>query len=45
MWWSHADAGTYRRWFAEAGLEIELEKFVPEGTTSGHTFLLATRER
>jgi ubiquinone/menaquinone biosynthesis C-methylase UbiE len=42
MWWSHADAETYRRWFANAGLTIELETFVHEGI-SGHTFLLATR--
>jgi SAM-dependent methyltransferase len=42
MWWSHADAGTYRRWFAEAGLRVELESFVPEGD-GGHTLLLATR--
>jgi ubiquinone/menaquinone biosynthesis C-methylase UbiE len=42
MWWSHADAETYRRWFAEAGLRVELESFVPEGA-GGHTLLLATR--
>jgi SAM-dependent methyltransferase len=42
MWWSHADAETYRRWLAEAGLHIELETFVPEGT-GGHAFVLAAR--
>jgi ubiquinone/menaquinone biosynthesis C-methylase UbiE len=42
MWWSHADAETYRRWLADAGLRLELEKFVPEGE-GGHTFVLATR--
>jgi ubiquinone/menaquinone biosynthesis C-methylase UbiE len=42
MWWSHADSGTYRRWIAEAGLAVELETFVREGT-GGHTFILATR--
>ncbi len=42
MWWSHADAGTYRRWFADAGLTVELEAFVPEGS-GGHTFLVATK--
>ena len=42
MWWSHADAETYRRWLADAGLRVELETFVPEGT-GGHTFVLATR--
>ena len=42
MWWSHADTDTYRRWLAEAGLQVELESFVPEGSV-GHTFMLATR--
>ncbi|HET8568416.1 MAG TPA: class I SAM-dependent methyltransferase [Candidatus Limnocylindria bacterium] len=42
MWWSHADAGTYRGWSAAAGLTVELETFVPEGA-GGHTFILATR--
>ena len=42
MWWSHADAETYRRWLADADLRIELETFVPEGA-GGHTFVLATR--
>lgn len=42
MWWSHADAETYRRWLTDVGLRIELETFVPEGT-GGHTFILATR--
>ncbi len=42
MWWSHADAETYRRWLAEAGLHVELETFIPEDT-GGHTFVLAAR--
>jgi 2-polyprenyl-3-methyl-5-hydroxy-6-metoxy-1,4-benzoquinol methylase len=42
MWWSHADAETYRRWIADAGLRLELERFIPEGA-GGHTFLLAVR--
>lgn len=41
MWWSHADIATYRRWLADAGLRVERETFVPEGT-GGHTFVLAT---
>ncbi len=44
MWWSHADAGTYRHWLADAGLTVELETFVPEGA-GGHTLILATREQ
>jgi ubiquinone/menaquinone biosynthesis C-methylase UbiE len=42
MWWSHTDAATYRRWLEDAGLRVELEKFVPDGE-GGHTFVLATR--
>ena len=42
MWWSHADAETYRRWAGDAGLRVELETFVPEGA-GGHTLLFATR--
>ncbi len=42
MWWSHADAATYRRWLADAGFRIEEERFVPEAK-SGHTLVLANR--
>ena len=42
MWWSHADADTYGRWIADAGLRVERERFVPEGA-GGHTLLLAVR--
>lgn len=42
MWWSHADAATYRRWLIEAGLTVETETFVPEGA-GGHTLFVATR--
>ena len=42
MWWDHADAQTYRLWFADAGLAIEQEHFVPEGQ-GGHQFLLASK--
>jgi 2-polyprenyl-3-methyl-5-hydroxy-6-metoxy-1,4-benzoquinol methylase len=31
MWWSHADAATYRAWLADASLVVEAEEFVPEG--------------
>jgi 2-polyprenyl-3-methyl-5-hydroxy-6-metoxy-1,4-benzoquinol methylase len=40
MWWSHADAATYRRWITRAGLRIESELFVPEGS-SGHQLFWA----
>jgi len=41
MWWDHADAQTYRRWFEDAGLVIDEERFVPEG--GGHRFVLASK--
>jgi SAM-dependent methyltransferase len=43
MWWSHPEAGTYRHWLTSAGLIIERDEFVPEGS-SGHQMLMALRE-
>jgi 2-polyprenyl-3-methyl-5-hydroxy-6-metoxy-1,4-benzoquinol methylase len=40
--WSHADALTYRRWLAEAGLEILEQEFVPEGD-GGHALFWGRR--
>lgn len=42
MWWDHADAATYRRWLADAGLVVEDERFVPEDK-GGHALLVASR--
>lgn len=42
MWWSHADAATYRRWIVEAGLRVESDEFVPEGS-GGHQLFWAER--
>jgi SAM-dependent methyltransferase len=42
MWWSHADAATYRDWITQAGLHIESEHFVPEADT-GHQLFWARR--
>lgn len=42
MWWSHADAATYRSWIVAAGLEVVAEEFVPEGE-SGHVLFWARR--
>lgn len=42
MWWSHADAATYRSWLREAGLLVTAEDFVPEGA-SGHALFWARR--
>lgn len=42
MWWSHADAGTYRAWIREAGLEVTSQRFVPEGD-GGHALFWARR--
>lgn len=42
MWWSHADAATYRAWIQATGLEITAEEFVPDGD-SGHALFWAQR--
>ncbi len=42
MWWSHADAATYRGWITDAGLTIEREDFLPEGD-GGHALFWARR--
>lgn len=44
MWWSHADAATYRDWITQAGLHIESDDFVPEAD-SGHQLFWARRPR
>ncbi|SCF20017.1 Methyltransferase domain-containing protein [Micromonospora saelicesensis] len=42
MWWSHADASSYRSWLRQAGLTIIAEDFVPEGS-SAHALFWAQR--
>ncbi|TWD82473.1 methyltransferase family protein [Kribbella amoyensis] len=42
MWWSHGDAATNRSWIRQAGLEIDREDFLPEGT-GGHALFWAHR--
>jgi SAM-dependent methyltransferase len=42
MWWSHADAATYRGWIERAGLEVTKQAFVPEGD-GGHALFWARR--
>jgi SAM-dependent methyltransferase len=42
MYWSHADASTYTRWFAEAGFIHLRRRFVPEGDR-GHALFLARK--
>ena len=42
MWWSHADAATYRTWLTQAGLEVTSQQFVPEGS-GGHAQFWARR--
>ena len=42
MWWSHADAASYRDWIGQAGLTVESEEFIAEGT-SGHALFWARR--
>jgi len=40
MWWSQANASTYRVWLQQAGLTITSEQFVPEGN-GGHALFWA----
>jgi SAM-dependent methyltransferase len=42
MWWSHADAPTYRDWIESAGLEVIEQSFVPEDD-GGHALFWARR--
>jgi 2-polyprenyl-3-methyl-5-hydroxy-6-metoxy-1,4-benzoquinol methylase len=42
MWWSQADAGTYRSWLEQAGLQVMAQEFVPEGDR-GHELFWARR--
>jgi 2-polyprenyl-3-methyl-5-hydroxy-6-metoxy-1,4-benzoquinol methylase len=44
MWWSQADAATYREWIERAGLEVTAQGFVPEGD-GGHAVFWARRRR
>jgi SAM-dependent methyltransferase len=40
MWWSQADAATYRAWLRQAGLEVTGQQFVPEAD-GGHALFWA----
>ena len=40
MYWSHADAATYRQWFSGAGFAVLEEVFVPEGEGGHQKFVL-----
>ena len=40
MYWSHADRQTYLGWFAEQGMAVEWERFIPEGEGGHPLFLL-----
>jgi SAM-dependent methyltransferase len=42
MWWSHADAATYRSWIERAGLTVVAQDVVPEGD-GGHALFWARR--
>lgn len=45
MWWSHADAATYREWLAAAGFAVERQEFVPEGEGGHELFWARSRGR
>jgi SAM-dependent methyltransferase len=42
MWWSHADAATYRSWIEQAGLSVVTQELVPEGD-GAHALFWARR--
>jgi SAM-dependent methyltransferase len=42
MWWSQADAATYRGWLEDAGLTVTEQAFVPEGD-AGHALFWARK--
>jgi SAM-dependent methyltransferase len=44
MWWSQADAATYRAWIEQAGLSVVTEDLVPEGD-GAHALFWARRPR
>lgn len=44
MYWSHADADTYREWLTSIGFGILWTRFIPEGD-GGHTLVLARKKR
>jgi hypothetical protein len=43
MYWSHADAETYARWFRAVGFRIVARTFVAEGDSGHELFLLQKR--
>lgn len=43
MWWSQADAASYRTWLEQAGLEVADQQFIAEGD-SGHALFWAQRK-
>ena len=44
MYWSHQDAGTYRRWLTDLGYVIHEDHFVPEGDGGHRLFFAQLRE-
>lgn len=42
MFWSHADAATYRQWIEDASIDIVVGEFVPEGT-GGHQMFMGVK--
>ena len=42
MWWSHTDATTNRTWLTQAGLTVDSQEYVPEGT-AGHALFWSHR--
>jgi len=45
MYWSHADASTYRRWLEELGFELVRQTELPEGESSHELFQARVPQR
>jgi SAM-dependent methyltransferase len=45
MFWSHADAATYRRWLRETGFAVLHQEFIPEADGGHELFLVRKRAR
>lgn len=45
MFWSHADAATYRTWLGGTGFTVDRQEFVPEGDGGHELFLPRARPR
>jgi hypothetical protein len=43
MYWSHADASTYRIWLSDTGIDVVEREFISEEPHVGHELVLGVR--